>query len=84
VVAVANSSCPVSSARLYSAHSSMSCLLLSCAISAIRRPAGAGRSMGMKILSVVSRPAAQTGRARRYFTGNAVRRPARRAGAPSG
>ena len=37
MVAVANSSCPASSARLYSAHSSMSCFLLSCAISAIRR-----------------------------------------------
>ena len=36
---------------MYSAHSSMSCFLLSCAISAIRRPAGAVRSMAMQILS---------------------------------
>jgi hypothetical protein len=57
VVAVANSSCPASRLRLYSAHSSMSCFLLSCAISAIRRPAGAGRPVAMKILSVVSRRA---------------------------
>ena len=31
---------------MYSAHSSMSCLLLSCAVSAIRRPAGVGRPAG--------------------------------------
>src|SRR5713101_1574417 len=54
VVAVANSSCPASMPMLYSAHSSMSCFLWSWAISAIRRPVGAGRTMAIQVLSVVS------------------------------